>query len=186
MKRVLHGFAVLGMVLGLLVSADIVMSGSFEDSFTRTAILPNIANYTTANLPSSTQIAGRMAYDSTLQTLTVDDGTGWRPLVTRFFSRFASHVEVTQAVAPTVSACTGGSVGTGSSDTAGRVSSITGTICTILFNQNYVSSPFAVVTRSSTQGGNNAIRHLVYTTGIDVFGLSGGNEAISYVVIGRY
>ena len=188
MKRLLTGLLMFWVGVGMFVSADIVLSGSFEDSFTRTSILPNLRNIATADL-SATQLAGRIAFDSTLRTITSDDGSGWRPVMTRYLSRTASHIEVTNAAVPTIGSCTGGAVDTGSTDSAGRVSGITGSTCYLTFNNYYLNTPFAVLSRSNTQGGTGELRYVVFTTGIDVYaGLLGasGGDAFSYIAIGRY
>lgn len=185
MKKLLHGLLAFWLFVGVFVAADIVQSGSFEDSFTRTYILPNLKNIPTASL-ESTQLKGRLAFDSTLNVPTSDDGSGWRPMMTRYLSRTASHIEVTNASAPTLTSCTGGTVATGSTDTAGSVTGITGTSCIVNFNNFYNNSPFGVVTTGYRAAG---IAAQFFTTGIEVYNLSAANgatERFNYLVIGRY
>lgn len=189
MKKLLQGLG--GLVLLLLVldlAGPLVGAQSFVDQFSRNYILPLIQNYATSALPT-VGTRGRMAYDSTLNTLTIDDTSRWQPVMTRYYSRAASHLEITQTTAPTVATCTGGAVDTGSTDTAGRVSGITGSTCYLTFNNTFGNVPFVVLSRSNTQGGTGVLRHIAFATGIDVYsGLlgAGGGDAFSYVSIGRY
>lgn len=164
---------------------DWALGSNLYDQLTREYILPNLRNYGTSALPSAS-IPGRLAYDSTLSVPTSDDGSGWRPVMTRFLTRTASHIEATQATAPTVSACTGGTVATGSTDVAGEITGITGTVCTLNFDNRYANTPFAVVGTSSATGGNNQIRFNAYTTGLDLYNLAGSAQDVGYLVIGRY
>ena len=189
LKKVLQGMAALALLLVVLdLSGRAVFGQSFVEQFTRSYILPMMQNYATSALPT-VGIKGRTAYDSTLNTLTVDDSARWQPVMTRYYARAASHVEVTQATAPTVASCTGGTVDTGSTDSAGRVSGITGSTCYLTFNNYFANTPFVVLSRSNTSGSTGVLRHVSFTTGIDVYqGLLGasGGDAFSYVTIGRY
>jgi hypothetical protein len=75
MKKFLLGLVAVFMVAG----AGIVMSGQFEDLHTKTYITPNIQNYATTALPAA-GLKGRIAFDTTLGALTVDNGAAWVPL----------------------------------------------------------------------------------------------------------
>lgn len=189
MKKLLLGLGGLALLLLVLdLAGPLVGAQSFVDQFARQYIEPRIQNYITSALPTAAT-RGRMAYDSTLNTLTVDDSARWQPVMTRYYSRSASHIEVTQTTAPTVATCTGGTVDTGSTDVAGRVSGITGSTCYLTFNNLFTNTPFVVLSRSNTQGGTGVLRHIAFATGIDVYsGLLGasGGDAFSYVVLGRY
>ena len=189
LKKVLQGMAALALLLVILdLSGQAVFGQSFVEQFTRSYILPMMQNYATSALPT-VGIKGRTAYDSTLNTLTVDDSARWQPVMTRYYARAASHVEVTQATAPTVASCTGGTVDTGSTDSAGRVSGITGSTCYLTFNNYFANTPFVVVSRSNSQGGAGVFRYIAFVSGIDIYaGLLGasGGDALSYVTIGRY
>ena len=72
MKRVAMFLAAVMLTVG----AGLALSGNFEDQFTRTKILPNIRDYATASLPTP-GIEGRMAFDTTVDTLVVDNGSDW-------------------------------------------------------------------------------------------------------------
>ena len=189
MKKLWQGLGAVALLALLIdLSSPLVGAQSFVDQFSRHYILPLIQNYATSALPT-VGTRGRVAYDSTLNTLTIDDSARWQPVMTRYFTRAASHLEVTQTTAPTVASCTGGSVDTGSTDTAGRVSGITGSTCYLTFNNQFGNVPFAVLGRSNTSGGTGVLRHIAFATGIDVYqGLlgAGGGDAFSYVVVGRY
>lgn len=168
------------LILLAVFGVSVGYAGPNEDWFTKTYIEPNIANTTTAGRDTA-EIKGKLNYDSTLDGLIVDNGSQWNRVL-----QGNSKLEMDQTTAPTVSSCTNGSVATGSSDTAGRVTGITGTTCTVLFNTRYANTPFAVVGRSSVNGGNNNLRFEVFTTGLDVYGLTGTPQSFDYLVIGYY
>ena len=168
------------IVLGLVFSAGLAMSGTFEDTITRTYITPNLTNTTLGARPTNA-IKGKIMFDSTLNSLITDDGSTWIRMLSS-----ASKAEFTQATAPTVTGCTGGSVDTGSTDTVGRVSGINGTVCSLVFNVAYSRAPFAIVAMSSSAGGSNAPRHVALASGLDITNLAGTSGSVTYHVFGVY
>ncbi len=189
LKKVLQGMAALALLLVVLdLTGRAVFGQSLVEQLTRSYVTILFQNYATSALPT-VGVKGRTAYDSTLNTLSVEDSARWQPVMTRYYARAASHVEITQATAPTVASCTGGSVDTGSTDSAGRVSGITGSTCYLTFNNYFTNPPFVVLSRSNTQGGTGVLRHIAFVSGIDIYaGLIGSaaGDAFSYVTIGRY
>lgn len=170
----------IAVVVGLMFTAGYAVGGQLEDWFTRNMITPILQNYATSGLPT-VGVRGKLAWDSTLGTATVDDGDSWAPIMTRELARLASHIEL-DGTAPTVSSCGSGSVGSGSTDTAGRVSN-TGTSCIVTFANPYLNTPFYVVSGSTPY--SQTVRAESFTTGIDVYGLTSG-QAFSYVGMGQY
>lgn len=173
----------LGLVSGLVFFwVAVAQAGSMEDWFTKTYVTPNIKNFTT-DARDTAAIKGKLAFDSTLNALIVDDGSVWLRVL-----QGNTKLELTQTTAPTVSSCTGGSVRTGSTDMNGEVTGITGTSCTLLFNTYYANVPFGVAGRSSLVGSNNALRYKFFKTGLEIYNMGGSasGEAFSYLVLGYY
>lgn len=96
------------------------------------------------------------------------------------FTGFSKHVAGGGLNTPTVATCGTGSVATGSSDFAGKITATGATACTLTFATAFTTAPACVVTDGTTAA---ALKVVVTTTTAAVTGLTSG-DIFYYVCIG--
>lgn len=170
--------AIYGFVLGLTIMSGMALSGNFEDLFTKTYILPNIKNYATSSLPA-TGVKGRMAYDSTIGTLVQDNGTVWGNVVTDT-TRLGTRSNSNALNRPTA---TGGTLATGSTDTAGSITSITTGDVVLTFSAAMSNAPFCVATPGQVSAGTSARASAPTTASVQFQTVGAG--AVNYLCVNR-
>lgn len=120
-------------------------------------------------------------------------GTASAPSVTSFgdqtsglhfgtgFTAAAKHVVSDGGTIPTVTSCSTGAVGAGSTDVAGNATATGATACTVTFGTAWTTKPTCALTDNTTAAGLKAV---VTTTTIAVTGLTSG-DAFSWICIGQ-
>lgn len=157
MKKIL-----VACLLGVVFVGSMVVAGSFEDLLTRTYIQPNLLNLPTASLPTAS-VPGRLAYDSTLNQITLDNGSAWgSPLGANLVTgagtnTVGTELRLKQSTAPTITTGGGTSPSVSGSDSIGVITLGTGspaTPFTMTFNGTWASAPSCIVIRNTGTAAN--------------------------------